>query len=86
LHLLGRRNSDNSNFDGVFCHLSFETFFESEEGGVDSVFEGEVVVVSRISTGYTRALMATSIKFSTDQVESSGFEAQMRFQEDKGSK
>jgi hypothetical protein len=66
--------------------LSFETFFESEEGGVDSVFEGEVVVVSRISTGYTRALMATSIKFSTDQVESSGFEAQMRFQEDKGSK
>jgi hypothetical protein len=30
----------------MFGHLALEAFFEGEEGCVDGVFEGEVVVVS----------------------------------------
>jgi hypothetical protein len=38
LHLLSGGDSDNTNLDSVFCHLTFESFFEREEGGVDCIF------------------------------------------------
>ena len=45
MHLLSGGDSDDTNLDSVFRHLTFESFFEREEGGVDCVFKREVVVV-----------------------------------------
>ena len=52
LQLFWCRYSNDPQLDRLLRHLPFETLFERQQGGVDSIFERDILIVTFLQEGF----------------------------------